>query len=178
MLPFYELTIDESQDTGVDFNAFVLRPAHGKPYFAFNKDEKVAYHFNEEKRIVTGVMISANTPIYRNNPERFVLFKAETIKKIRSKFHANKFENNVNVEHDSNRTLSGVNMVSSYIISDVKQLPLQFRNQNLQIGTWIASYKIENPTIWSAVKKGMFGGFSVEGYFDNKVINLKKKINE
>ena len=175
MLPFYELTIDDSQDSGVDFNAFVLRPAHGKPYFVFNKEEKVVYHFNEEKRIVTGVMISANTPIYRKDPERFVLFKAETIKKIRSKFHANKFENNVNVEHDSNRKLSGVNMVSSYIISDVKQLPGVFRNQNLQVGTWIASYKIDNPTIWNNVKKGMFGGFSVEGYFDNKVIKLKTK---
>ena len=31
MLPFYELVIDDSEDTGVDFNAFVFRPAHGKP---------------------------------------------------------------------------------------------------------------------------------------------------
>ena len=36
--------------------------------------------YNEEKRIVTGVMMSANTPIYRSNPDRFVLFKEETIK--------------------------------------------------------------------------------------------------
>jgi len=175
MLPFYELVVDESQDTGVDFNAFVLKPAHGKPYMAFNKEETIKYHFNEEKRIVTGVMISANTPIYRSNPDRFVLFKPKTIQLIRSKFHANKFNDNVNIEHNSDMVLSGVRMVSSYIISDIRQLPIYFRGQNLQPGTWIASYKIDNPSVWSRIKKGEFGGFSVEGYFDNKEIKLKTK---
>jgi len=173
MLPFYELTIDDSQDTGVDFNAFVLRPAHVKLWTALNEDNKIQYHFNEEKRIVTGVMISANTPIYRSNPDRFVLFKPKTIHLIRSKFHANKFNDNVNVEHNSDMVLSGVKMVSSYIISDTRQLPIHFRGQNLQVGTWIASYKIDNPSVWSRIKKGEFGGFSVEGYFDNKEIKLK-----
>jgi hypothetical protein len=173
MLPFYELTIDESHDTGVDFNAFVLRPAHGKPYFAFNKDEKVAYHFNEEKRIVTGVMISANTPIPRSNPDRFVLFKPKTIHLIRKKNLENGFADNVNVEHDPNKVLTGVRMVCDYIVSDIRQIPLHFRGQNLQVGTWFRSYKIDNPSVWSRIKKGEFRGFSVEGYFDNKEIKLK-----
>ena len=173
MLPFYELTVDESQDTGVDFNAFVLRPAHGKPYFAFNKENKIQYHFNEEKRIVTGVMISANTPIYRSNPDRFVLFKPKTIRLIRKKNLENGFANNVNEEHNPNKVITGVRMVSDYIISDVRQLPIMFRNQNLQVGTWIRSYFISNPSIWRKIKKGEFGGYSVEGYFDNKEIKLK-----
>jgi hypothetical protein len=173
MLPFYELVIDDSEDTGVDFNAFVLRPAHGKPYFAFNKEQKIQYFFNEEKRIVTGVMMSANTPIYRSNPDRFVLFKEETIKAIRTKFHKNGFSNNVNEEHNPDLKLDGVNMISSYIVSHPNHIPSQFKAMNLQNGTWIASYKIDNPTVWNKIKKGQFSGYSVEGYFDQKEIKLK-----
>jgi len=161
MLPFYELVIDDSEDTGVDFNAFVLRPAHGKPYFAFNK-------------VVTGVMMSANTPIYRSNPDRFVLFKGETIKAIRTKFHTNGFHNNVNEEHNPDLKLEGVNMISSYIVSNPNHIPSQFKAMNLQNGTWIASYKIDNPTVWNKIKKGEFSGYSVEGYFDQKEIKLKQ----
>ena len=174
MLPFYELVIDESDDTGVDFNAFVLRPAHGKPYFAFNKEQKIQYFFNEEKRIVTGVMMSANTPIYRSNPDRFVLFKSETIKAIRTKFHKNGFSNNVNEEHNPDLKLDGVNMISSYIVYHPSHIPSQFKAMNLQNGTWIASYKIDNPMVWNKIKKGEFSGYSVEGYFDQKEIKLKQ----
>lgn len=174
MLPFYELVIDDSEDTGVDFNAFVLRPAHGKPYFAFNKEQKIQYFFNEEKRIVTGVMMSANTPIYRSNPDRFVLFKEETIRAIRTKFHKNGFSNNVNEEHNPDLKLDGVNMISSYIVSHPSHIPSQFKAMNLQNGTWIASYKIDNPMVWNKIKKGEFSGYSVEGYFDQKEIKLKQ----
>lgn len=173
MLPFYELVIDESENTGVDFNAFVLRPAHGKPYFAFNKEQKIQYFFNEEKRIVTGVMISANTPIYRSNPDRFVLFKPETIRKIRIKNILNGYADNVNEEHNPNKVIKGVKMVSDYIISHVGQIPQRFRGLNLQVGTWIRSYKIDNPTTWNKIKSGEFGGYSVEGFFDQVEIKLK-----
>jgi hypothetical protein len=44
---------------------------------------------------------------------------------------------------------------------------------NLQNGTWIASYKIDNPTVWNKIKKGEFSGYSVEGYFNQKEIKLK-----
>lgn len=174
MLPFYELVIDDSDDTGVDFNAFVLQPAHGKPYFAFNKEQKIQYFFNEEKRIVTGVMISANTPIYRSNPDRFVLFKPETIRKIRIKNILSGYADNVNEEHDPNKVIKGVKMVSDYIISHVGQIPQRFSGLNLQVGTWIRSYKIDNPTTWNKIKSGEFGGYSVEGYFDQVEIKLKQ----
>lgn len=174
MLPFYELTINENDDTGVDFNAFVLRPAHGKPYMAFNKDTLTPkYIFNEEKRMVMGVMISANTPIYRSEPDRYVLFKPQTISLIRKKNLKNGFANNVNIEHDSNRKIKGVRMVSDFIVSHVAHIPYNFRGLNIQLGTWFRCYKIENPQIWKQIKSGDFSGFSVEGYFDQIEINLK-----
>ena len=118
-------------------------------------------------------MISANTPIYRSNPDRYVLFKKNTIKIIRDKNKKNGFVDNVNIEHDPNRVVKGVKMVSDYIITDVRQIPQKFRSFNLQVGTWFRSYKIENPAIWNKIKRGEFSGYSVEGLFEQKEIKLK-----
>ena len=45
---------------------------------------------------------------------------------------------------------------------------------NLQDGSWIASYFIENDELWAKVKEGKFGGFSVEGWFDKVKIKTDK----
>ena len=36
-LPFYKIVVNEHDDTGVDFNAFVDAPAHMKRFIAFEK---------------------------------------------------------------------------------------------------------------------------------------------
>ena len=80
MLPFYELTINDNDETGVSFNALVDVPAHLKNFVAFGKNKTVKYNFNEEERMVVGVMMSANTFIYRpadeGAPDNNVFFKA------------------------------------------------------------------------------------------------------
>jgi hypothetical protein len=183
MLPIYDIEVDN--DSGVDFNAFVDSPAHMKGFIAFGKDQAVRYSFNEEKRIVTGVMISANTLIYRGaRPEigvgeHYVKFAPETIEQIQRNFHKKGYHNNVNLMHDPTKQVDGVYMVESYIIgSDPKKpkAPEVFSNQNLADGTWIASYKVENDQVWNMVKSGKFYGFSVEGMFGIKEVKIKKQI--
>lgn len=170
MLDFFEITIDDNDDTGVKFNALVDVPAHMKSYVAFSKNQPVKYHFNEEKRIVTGVMISAGTPIYRRDAsgrEYYVVFKSPTIEKIREKFFREGRANFVNEMHDENKVIKGIYMIENYIIGGTNRpsAPECFANQNLQPGTWIASYKITDNKTWEKAKKGEFGGFSVEGLF-------------
>jgi hypothetical protein len=181
MLPIYNIEVDD--ESGVDFNAFVDSPAHMKGFIAFGKDQSVRYSFNEEKRIVTGVMISANTSIYRGaRPdiglgEHYVKFPPETIEKIQRNFHKKGYHNNVNLMHDPSKKVEGVFMVESYIIgTDPKQpkAPEVFESQKLADGTWIASYKVENDQVWSMVKSGEFYGFSVEGMFGIKEAKIKK----
>jgi hypothetical protein len=183
MLPIYDIEVDEQ--SGVDFNAFVDSPAHMKGFIAFGKDQAVRYSFNEEKRIVTGVMISANTLIYRGaRPEigvgeHYVKFAPETIEQIQRNFHKKGYHNNVNLMHDPTKQVEGVFMVESYIIgSDPKQpkAPEVFANQKLADGTWIASYKVENDQVWNMVKSGKFYGFSVEGMFGIKEVKIQKQI--
>jgi len=40
---------------------------------------------------------------------------------------------------------------------------------NLEKGTWMLSMKVNNPDIWDKVKSGEIKGFSIEGYFADKV---------
>ena len=183
-LPFFELTIDENDDeTRVQANALVDVPAHMKNFVAFSR-EQLAYKFSDdEKRMVTGVMISANTPIYRNanhlvEEPHNIVFKANTIEAIRKKFMLESRGSEVNEMHDEHRFVEGVKIVDSYIIGGDKnpKAPEVFSELNLQDGTWIASYHIENDEVWSKVKSGEFNGFSVEGIFNYSIdpLSIKK----
>ena len=183
-LPFYELTINDNDDTGVSFNAMVDVPAHMKNFVAFGA--KTTHYFEDEgKRMVLGVMISAGTPIYRNAtdeaPEHNVIFKADTVRKIAKKFHLNQLGTAVNEMHDPTKVVQGVTMIESYTIGGDKNpsAPKVFEALNLQDGTWIAQYFVENDEVWNKVKSGEFRGFSVEGLFEMEPIEVKtEKMNK
>ncbi len=180
MLKIYKLTINDNDNTGVDYTAFVDVPAHLKGFVSFNKNEPLKYEFNEEKRIVTGVMISADLPIYRKDSElgeHYVLFDSETITQIKEKFHKLGNNNNVNEMHDPALKQSGVFLVASYQIGGDKNpsAPKIFEGQELKDGTWIASYKVENDELWAKVKNGEFQGFSVEGMFYKEPVKMNNE---
>jgi len=184
MLPFFKIVVNENDETGIDFNSFVDAPAHMKAFIAFGKTQ-VRYEFNEEKRIVTGVMISAGTPIYRNSPdmgEHYVVFDAPTIDLIRRKFFKNGFIQNVNKQHNSKDVIKGATLIDSYIVSNsdpkLPNVPEAFTQMNLQDGSWIASYYVEDNVLWDDVKSGKFVGFSVEGWFEKKQIKVKTKMSK
>lgn len=180
MLPFYKIVVNETDETGIDFNSLVDSPAHMKAFISFGK-QPIKYHFNEEKRIITGVMISVGTPIYRNSPdlgEHYVVFDAPTVDLIRRKFFKNGFIQNLNKQHNANSVIKGAVLVDSYIASNsdskLPNFPESFKDQNLQDGSWIASYYIEDNALWQDVKEGKFVGFSVEGLFERTKLNVKK----
>lgn len=184
MAQYFWIGVNENDETGIDFNSFVDVPAHMKGMIHFSK-EAVRYSFNDEKRMVTGVMIAANQPIYRWSPElgdHYVIFKADTIDLIRRKFFKNGYSNNLNVMHDPKQVQKGVTLVDSYIVSStdpkLPNVPEALSAMNLQDGTWIASYFVENDELWNQVKEGKFGGFSVEGWFEKVKINTKNKMNK
>lgn len=183
MLKYYKIVVNENDDTGVDFNAFVDIPAHLKGFIAFGKVDR--YQFNDEKRIVTGVMISVGTPIYRNSNdlgEHYVLFDAPTVDLIRRKFFMNGYNTNLNKQHDPNQVTKGAFLIDSYLISSsdskLPKAPEAFNHMNLQDGSWISSYKVTDDQLWEDVKSGKFNGFSVEGWFEKVEIKTKNKMNK
>jgi len=184
MAQYFWIGVNENDQTGVDFNSFVDIPAHMKGMIYFNADT-VRYSFNDEKRIVTGVMIAANQPIYRWDKDlgdHYVIFKAETIELIRKKFFKNGFNQNLNLMHDPKKVQKGAVLVDSYIASNsdpkLPNIPEAFEAMHLQDGSWIGSYFIEDDALWEKVKQGQFGGFSVEGWFEKIKINFKTNMNK
>ena len=181
MANYYKIVVNENDETGVDFNAFVDVPAHLKGFIAFGNNERIQYNFNDEKRLVTGVMIAADYPIIRFDNkigEHYVIFDAPTIDIIRKKFFKNGFIQNVNKMHDPSQVISGATLLDSYIASNsdpkLPNIPEVFEHMNLGDGTWIATYYVEDETLWQEVKSGKFRGFSVEGIFEKKQINVNK----
>lgn len=183
ILPLYKLVIDPDAE-GMDYMGLVDVPAHGKSWVAFNKQfpsqkEEFKQHFNEDKRIVTGVAIATNLQIYRrreDGTEYNVYFTPEDTLIIAQELFKNGYMHNVNEMHDMNKDVSDMFLYESFFVNEDKSnIPAAFADQNLQPGSWIVSYKVENDEVWEKIKDQEFVGFSIEGWFKEVETNLKKE---
>ena len=180
MLPIYKMILTEETD-GMDYISLVDSPAHMKSFEYFNgKSEQVKYHFNEDKRIVTGVAIAVDLPIYRRDEqfgEHYVVFSKKDTLDIAQKMFKGGYLNNVNEMHDSKKKVEDIYLFESYFVDNARgvKAPNTFDSQNLKDGSWIVSYKVDNDKVWSDIKKGKHIGFSIEGWFDKKHIQTNKQ---
>lgn len=164
-LPIYEIKIDLNDDnTGILWNSLVHDPAHSISFQIFNKQQR--FQFNDERKIVTGIAISADTPIYRNDgaEEYYVIFKKDAISDIIHDYARKGRFNNINFEHDD-ENIEGVYMIGSYQIDNDKGFTAPERFKDASDGSWITSYKFENEEMYKRVKNGEVKGFSVQGTF-------------
>jgi hypothetical protein len=75
-----------------------------------------------------------------------------------------------------NKDVSDMALFESYFIEDDKRnIPDSFADQNLQPGSWIVSYKVNNDDTWGKIKNGEFYGFSIEGWFKEIEVAIKQK---
>lgn len=170
-LPIYKLKINPNAEdaTGVEFVALVDEPAVNQRvnWVAFNKSAKFAVT-NEDKQIVSGVMMVADMPIYRRDNELgeyYVVFDRQTIEQIVHKFFKLDNISNVNMMHNASSIVKGAYLFESFIIDKAKGMVTPQGFDELPDGSWFASYKIEDKKVWADIKEGKFNGFSVEGMF-------------
>ena len=167
-LPIYRLDINEFDDeTGIDFVSLVEAPAVERDFQAFNNNQKFAIQ-DEEKRIVSGVAMIADMPIYRRDAirgEYYVVFDKESIFKIAKKWaRSNKYDS-VNAHHKT-PIEEGVSLFESFIVDRERGVMPPKGYDDVADGSWFVSYLIDNDDVWAKVKAGEFKGFSVEGVFD------------
>lgn len=168
-LPIYKLIInsDLEDEAEVDFVALVDRPAIQRNFLAFNERQKFEI-VSEDKHIVSGALMIADMPIYRNNEEfgeHYVMFDANTIQQIAEKFFKKGYQSNVNEMHDPKKQVDGVTMFESWIVNrELGKMPIKGYD-DVKDGSWFGSFKVENDDVWAKVKDGTFQGFSVEGIF-------------
>lgn len=182
-IPFYTLEIDESVE-GMDFMGLVDLPAHMKSYQAFSSGKQkpvvIKDHFNEEKRMVTGVAIAVDLPIYRNDNEigeHYVVFKKDDTEKVWIKMMENNYLHNVNNMHNSEEKVEGISLAFCYQVDKEGGVyPEMFKDQNLKDGSIVVSYKAHTDEAWDYIKKN--NGFSIEGWFAKKPLKVKGQFSK
>ena len=166
----YKIKIDPTdQITGMDAISLVECPAVEVDFLKFSKEEPKSLQFaNEEKRIITGVALLADTPIYRVKPdgeEYYVVFDRETIEQIVTKYSKYMFNNFVNIEHSTQHFVDGMYMIEPYLKNSERGIvPAEF--SEIPDGSWIVSYKVDNIDVWEKIKSGEVKGFSIQGVFN------------
>ena len=177
-LPIFSLEIveDVNSDTEVDFVALVDRPAIEKSFLMFKEGRKVQFNIeNEEEHIISGALMLADTPIYRNDAhgEYYVVFSKDTIKQIAQKFFKKGYQQNVNLMHDSGKTLEGLTMFESWITDEKRGIKAMKGFEDVPDGSWFGSFKVENEEVWQMIKDGQVKGFSVEGIFNYRKSSIQ-----
>lgn len=150
----------------------------------FNTDSKplLESKFAEsmaEKQMIGGPLMIPNRLIYRYdifNGEYYVYFSEDTIEKISHKYLINKHQGNVNIEHSEDSVVEDVVLVESWLVEDPKHdKSFALMGKEYPKGTWFGIMKVNNKSVWEEhVKTGKVKGFSVEGFFADKMINASK----
>lgn len=172
-----ELIIDESEElSGVDAVSIVEFPAIESNFVSLNQQLQLA-KVDDEKRILMGAALIPNKHIYRRNgnDEYYIFFSEETVRKASELFLINSNQNNATLEHQ--KELKDLSVVESWIVEDADMDKSKKYGLNAPVGTWIVSMKVNNDTIWNDfVKTGKVKGFSIEGYFADKLeMSLQKE---
>jgi hypothetical protein len=69
--------------------------------------------------------------------------------------------------------------VESWIIEDEQKDKSRIYGLEMPVGTWMVSMKVNNDDVWNNyVKTGKVKGFSIEGFFVDKVNFAKQEMNE
>ena len=171
-LPIYLLEINEDLMDGseVDFVALVDKPAIERNFLRF-KEDRINFEIqDEDRRIISGPIMLADTPIYRNDngQEYFVSFPKDTIYKIIKKMFQKNYTGNVNLMHDPKKIVEGVTMFECWISDESRGVKPMKGFEDAPDGSAFASYFVDNEDVWQKVKSGEFKGFSVEGLFNYK----------
>ena len=154
-------------DAHVDFVALVPNPAIEKNFQTFSHRQRFNID-NEDQRIISGPLMLADTPIYRNDPkmgEYFVIFDKANVMKACQKFFKCSFHNNVNLFHDPSMVPGGITMFESFISDSNRGIYSMKGHEDAKDGSWFGSFKVDNHDLWTRIKSGEFSGFSIEGMF-------------
>lgn len=178
-LPIYEISIDGA--TGIYSVALVKRPAMLSTWQVFaDQEQKIKFAVtDEEQHKVLAVLCRADFPIYRRSEEMgefYVVFNKETIEEMTQKMLRDGFHESINVEHDDDYYIDGVELTQIFIKNSAKGInPAGF--EDIEEGSAFCEYKITSPEVWDAIKQGVFTGISLEGFFNLKEIaaSIQKK---
>lgn len=164
-IPVYLASILNPEE-GIFDVSLVEDPAVQRDFVLFNEDKMNFSVQNEEERIISGVVMLADTPIYRrssNLGEYYIVFSRETLKFLAERLFKEGRQNNISLDHNE-ELVTGVVMLELFVKDSSKGIDPKYL-ENVTDGSLIASYKVHNDEIWKQIKEGNFKGFSISGLF-------------
>ena len=165
-LPLYRVVL--SAEDGVTRVSLVDDPAVDSNFEFFNKEKKAALYAvqDEEKRLVRGVVLRADYPISRKDPDGtayYVTFGKDVIRQAAERYIADGRAENVDTQHNR-QDVDGVQMVQLFIKDSAAGVnPAGF--DEIADGSLFAEYHVTNDEIWEEIKAGTYNGFSVEIFY-------------
>lgn len=170
-----ELFIDENEsDNGIQAISFVESPAIEENFIALSKHKVEFKSIDEEKKIIIGLALVPDKPIYRRKDdyEYNIIFSKETVRKGSELYLKNLRNNNTTLEHQ--QLTSGVSIIESWIVEDTEKDKTALYNLNAVVGAWAVVMKVDNESVWEDVKKKKYLGLSIEGVFSQAKENMSK----
>lgn len=174
-----ELVIDEQSEefSGIEAISVVESPAIEEDFIALKNEDKIRLaEVSKEKRLLMGAALIPDKPIYRKSGDHefYIYFSKDTVAKASQMFLKSGNQGQATMEHASEK-LDGMTVVESWIVeSDLYDKSKKY-GLDMPIGTWMVSMKVDNDEIWNNyVKKNKIKGFSIEGYFADKLSNRPK----
>lgn len=168
-IPVYRaLLLDDA--SGMQRISLVDSPAVMTDFVALaEKQRPVMFAVTDaDKRLVRGVVMRADFPIYRyskQDGEYYIIYKAEDIRLMAEKYLADGNQNNVNLMHEAGSDVEGVQMVQ-YFIKDSENGISPAGFEDITDGSLFAEFHVHNDEVWEQIKDGTYKGFSLEGCFD------------
>jgi|TARA_R110002124_G_scaffold106770_3_gene258859 hypothetical protein len=175
-----ELVLDEEQeDAGIEAISIVESPAIEEDFVALKSNELKLAEVSKDKKLLMGPLLVPSKPIYRKTGEEeyYIYFSKDTIRKASQLYLKNGNQNNSTLEHQ--HSLSGLTLVESWIVEDEVNDKSRKYNMNVPVGTWMGTVKVNNDEVWNDyVKTNKVKGFSIEGYFADKMERPKEPVEE
>jgi len=134
---------------------------------------KYGFSYDDEKMEITGAAIIPNKMIIRRNPINdelyYVFFSPDTTKVLSERFMKYKLTDNTNLDH-TNRKAEDTYVSESWLVFDSENDKSAALGLNYPIGTWVITMKVNNKNLWEDIKLGKYKGYSIEGYFNERVV--------
>jgi len=176
----YEAKYNPLINKGVYGISLVEAPAMEGFAIALKADSIQLKEVDKEQRILAGLVLEPNKPIYRNqNGEEFnIIFSDETVKELCYGFTKNNYNANSTIEHNDLQKIQGVTFVEHWIVRDEKLDTSVALGLDCKKGSWVAVMKVDNDQVWNDyVKTGKIKGFSIDAMLSLEEIKLKTEIN-
>ena len=156
MIKTYKAKILDDE-CGIQALSLVERPAVLSKVERFAENDRIQYFKDDLKHNITGLIIPADRPIYRNNgtEEYYIVFEKDTIVDFATKMMKDGTMNFFNWEH-SDDTINGISCIELFIKDSERGIsPEGFAD--VEEGSLFGTFHISDDDVWEKIMDGSYG---------------------